>query len=71
MPQLAMLVLLASLAGAASQTAAPGRQGGPRGGGAPTHVPAWLLVSPQRDGSFTVTNPRNSFSKTYGAATSR
>ena len=31
----------------------------------------WLLVSAQRDGSFTVTNPRNSFSTTYGAATSR
>jgi competence protein ComEC len=47
---------------------APGRQGGPRGGGAPPHVPAhWLLVSAQRDGSFTVTNPRNGFSKTYGA----
>ena len=28
----------------------------------------WILVSAQRDGSFTVTNPRNGFSKTYAAA---
>jgi len=49
-----------------------GRQGGPRGGGPPAHVPAhWLLVSAQRDGSFTVTNPRNSFTKAYAAMTSR
>ncbi len=51
--------------------AAAGRQGGARGGGAQAHVPAhWLLVSASRDGSFTVTNPRNGFSKTY-AATAR
>jgi len=49
-----------------------GRQSGPRVGGDPAHAPAyWLLVSAQRDGSFTVTNPRNGFSKTYPAATSR
>ena len=48
--------------------AAAGRQGGARGGGAQAHVPAhWLLVSASRDGSFTVTNPRNGFSKTYAA----
>jgi beta-lactamase superfamily II metal-dependent hydrolase len=42
--------------------AAP-RAGGP---GAPAHTPAYLIrVSVQQDGSFTVTNTRNSFSKTY------
>jgi len=50
---------------------ADGRQGGPRGG-VPAHAPAhWLLGSAHRDGSFTVTNPRNSFSKTYVAPASR
>ena len=35
-----------------------------RGGGA--HAPAyWLEISARRDGSFTVTNARNGFSKTY------
>ena len=30
------------------------------------HSPAhWIKVSPQADGTFTVTNPRNGFSKTY------
>ena len=39
------------------------RAGGP---GAPAHTPAYLIrVSVQQDGSFTVTNTRNSFSKTY------
>jgi len=51
---------------------APGRQGGPRGGGPAARTPAhWLLVSAQRDGSFTVSNPRNGFSKTYAAVASR
>lgn len=27
----------------------------------------WIKVSAQQDGSFTVTNSRNGFSKTYGA----
>jgi hypothetical protein len=37
----------------------------------PTAPACWLLVSAQRDGSFTVTNPRNNVSKTYGAVSSR
>jgi hypothetical protein len=48
------------------------RGGGPgagRGGpqlGNPAHSPAyWIKVSAQADGTFTVTNPRNGFSKTY------
>lgn len=42
-------------------------RGGPPGAGSPAdHTPAyWLKVSASRDGSFTVTNPRNGFSKTY------
>jgi hypothetical protein len=33
---------------------------------AAAHSPAyWLKVSAERDGTFTVTNPRNGFSKTY------
>jgi hypothetical protein len=44
-----------------------GRGGGFGGGGAAAHTPAyWLKVSAARDGTFTVTNPRNGFSKTYG-----
>jgi competence protein ComEC len=41
---------------------------GPRGGagGNPAHSPAYLIkVSAQQDGTFTVTNTRNGFSKTY------
>jgi competence protein ComEC len=35
--------------------------------GTPDHSPAyWIKVSAQADGSFTVTNSRNGFSKTYG-----
>lgn len=42
---------------------APGGQGQP-----PPHVPAyWIQVSANQDGSFTVTNTRNGFSKTYPA----
>jgi competence protein ComEC len=42
----------------------PGR--GPGGPGAAAHSPAYLVkVSAQQDGSFTVTNTRNGFSKTY------
>ena len=45
-----------------------GGPGGGRGGGAAgaAHTPAyWIKVSVQPDGSFTVTNSRNGFSKTY------
>jgi beta-lactamase superfamily II metal-dependent hydrolase len=55
--------------------AAPGGPGGPGagagrgggfGGGAAAHTPAYYIkVSAQADGSFTVTNTRNGFSKTY------
>jgi beta-lactamase superfamily II metal-dependent hydrolase len=45
---------------------APGRAGGPGGGAAAAHTPAhWIKVSAQRDGTFTISNPRNGFSKTY------
>src|SRR5215203_6063265 len=68
----------APAAGAAAQPPAPGGQmpagagtapGGGRGGfggGAAAHTPAYYIkVSAQADGSFTVTNTRNGFSKTY------
>lgn len=44
-----------------------GGQGGGRGGGAAAaHTPAyWIKVSAEQDGTFTVTNSRNGFSKTY------
>lgn len=36
------------------------------GGGAAAHTPAyWIKISANRDGSFTITNSRNDFSKTY------
>jgi beta-lactamase superfamily II metal-dependent hydrolase len=42
----------------------PGR--GPGGPGAAGHMPAYLIkVTAQQDGTFTVTNTRNAFSKTY------
>jgi hypothetical protein len=51
--------------GAAGAPAARGRPGG-AGGAAAAHTPAyWLKVSAERDGTFTITNPRNGFSKTY------
>ena len=49
---------------------AGGRQGGGgRGGGTPAHAgPAnWIKISAKADGSFTVTNSRNNFSRTYNA----
>jgi beta-lactamase superfamily II metal-dependent hydrolase len=57
--------------GAAALAAAgqpgPGGAGG-RGGGLPPHSPAyWIKISVQPNGSFTVTNTRNNFSKTYPA----
>jgi len=58
-------------AGPPGSAQAPARQGGPgggRGGGAPHAGPAfWIKVSARADGSFTVTNTRNGFSRTYNA----
>ena len=43
-----------------------GRGGAGRGNAAAAHTPAyWIKVSAQQDGTFTVTNARNGFSKTY------
>ncbi len=74
----------AAQAGAASQAgtapgatappaAAPGAPGGGRGGGAAAaHTPAyWIKVSAEQNGTFTVTNSRNGFSKTYSKRTSQ
>jgi competence protein ComEC len=48
---------------------AAGRAGGPgggRGGAAAAHTPAyWIKISAERNGTFTVTNSRNGFAKTY------
>jgi beta-lactamase superfamily II metal-dependent hydrolase len=53
----------ATVANVLSATPAAGPRGG---GGAAAHSPAYLIkVSAQQDGAFTVTNTRNSFSKTY------
>ena len=50
--------------GAAPQ--APGGGGGRGRGNATGHTPAyWLKVAAYPDGTFTITNPRNGFSKTY------
>jgi hypothetical protein len=54
---------------AAPGAAAAGRQGG-RGGppaaGAAAHTPAYLIkITAEQDGTFTVANTRNGFSKTY------
>jgi hypothetical protein len=53
-----------------------GGQGGRRGGGqaaAPVHNGAafWFKVMAREDGSFTVTNARNGFSKAYAARPAR
>ncbi len=61
-------------AGAAPAGGAPGGQapaGGGRGrGNATGHTPAyWLKVAAYPDGTFTITNPRNGFSKTYAPRT--
>ena len=49
-----------------------GRGGRGGGGGPQAHTPAyWIKVSASQDGSFTVTNPRNGFSKTYPPIQSR
>ena len=63
----------APAAGAAAGAPGGGRGagggGGGRGGpqlGNPAHSPAyWIKVSAQSDGTFTIFNPRNGFSKTY------
>lgn len=59
----------ATIAGVLTQpAAAPGRgpAGPPPGFGGTPHSPAYLIkVSAQQDGTFTVTNTRNGFSKTY------
>jgi competence protein ComEC len=51
-----------STAGATATSGAP--QGGGRGGGH-TGPAYWIKVSAQADGTFTITNNRNGFSKTY------
>jgi beta-lactamase superfamily II metal-dependent hydrolase len=57
----------AAPAAGAGQGRAGGRAGGGgRGGGAAAHTPAhYIKVSAQSNGTFTVTNSRNGFSKTY------
>ena len=53
-------------------TAPPGQRGGGGGGAAAAHSPAhYLKISAQEDGTFTVTNTRNGFSKTYRKAAPR
>jgi hypothetical protein len=61
-------VLTAPPGGAGPGGGAPGGGGGAGrgGGGAAAHTPAyWIKLSVQPDGTFTVTNTRNGFSKTY------
>ena len=54
----------ATIAGVLTAQPAAGQRGG--FGGAAAHSPAYLIkVSAQQDGTFTVTNTRNGFSKTY------
>ena len=44
----------------------PAGRGGGGGGAAAAHTPAYYIkVSAHADGTFTVTNTRNGFSKTY------
>ncbi len=46
-----------------------GGRGGGRGNQPPPHTPAyWIKVTAQQDGTFTVTNARNGFSKTYAVS---
>jgi competence protein ComEC len=60
-------VLTAPPRGGGPGGGAPGGGGpGGRGAGAGAHTPAyWIKVSAKADGTFTVTNSRNGFSKTY------
>jgi beta-lactamase superfamily II metal-dependent hydrolase len=54
------------LPGAGVVPTGPPAGGGRGGGGAAAHTPAyWIKLSVQPDGTFTVTNSRNGFSKTY------
>lgn len=56
----------ATIAGVLSAQAQAAGQRGGFGGAAAAHAPAYLIkVSAQRDGTFTVTNTRNGFSKVY------
>ena len=63
----------AGVAPPAEAPAAPGAgrgggQGGGRGAQQPPHTPAyWIKITAQPDGSFTVSNSRNGYSKTYAA----
>jgi beta-lactamase superfamily II metal-dependent hydrolase len=55
-------------AGGPPQGVGPGGGGGRGPGAAQGHTPAyWIKVVAQSDGSFTVSNSRNGFSKTYSA----
>jgi len=42
-----------------------GARGGRGGFGGTAHTPALIQVSAQQDGTFTITNTRNGFKKTY------
>jgi hypothetical protein len=54
----------AAIASVLSAPAGGGQRGGGRG--APPHTPAfWLKISGHPDGSFTIANSRNGFSKAY------
>jgi beta-lactamase superfamily II metal-dependent hydrolase len=56
----------ATLAGVLAPPQGTGARGGPGGFGGAAHAPAYSIkVSAQQDGTFTVTNTRNGFSKTY------
>jgi len=59
----------ATIAGVLAPPPAPegrGARGGGGGGAAAAHSPAYLIkVAAQQDGTFTVTNTRNGFAKTY------
>jgi beta-lactamase superfamily II metal-dependent hydrolase len=60
-------VLTAPPPGPRGATGAPAARG-TGGPNAAAHTPAyWLKVSAERDGTFTITNPRNGFSQTYRA----
>ena len=62
----AQLAAIVAGAGASGQTTAAAPPAGP--GGNANHAPAhYLKVSARRDGSFTVTNSRNGYSKSYAA----
>jgi len=56
----------APASGAPGSAGAPGGGGGGGGTAAAAHTPAyWIKMSVQPDGSFTVTNSRNGFTKSY------